>query len=796
MKKRGYHLFGFLFLFLVTVTPTQAQRGYGRVVAVGDGEVLVGEPANQMSPGVVYVYRRDGAGNWTESAQLMASDATAGDRFGQAIALRDQVMMVGAAPQESGIGVVYVYEKAGSGTWREVARLQPSDGGKDSGFGTAIVLGGRGDVAMIGSPTQNDRAGAVYVFRRDTGGGWSQEQKLTGSDVQSGDRFGGAVAVDGDKALIGAPGQDTSTGAVYAFRRDADGSWRQLSKVTGNGLEQRSDFGATVALEGNSAFIGAPGANGSVGTVFAFGYDGVTGAWSQNSRLSPFDGERRYRFGSSIAFTGSETWIGAPGATGGGRVYRFRRDPVSSDWMGSIKLASRQVEGRDGFSGGLAVRGQIAVAGAPGDDFGAGTAIVFEQDAGGGTWSEQAKIFSEIKGIEPVVGDQADCEEGSAHVFDCSEINLVSFLPVHAIGGDRGVRTNDIWGWTDPETGKEYALVGLSNAASFVDISDPFNPVYVGKLPLPEGARPSVWRDIKVYKDHAFIVSDGAGNHGMQVFDLTQLRDVRNSPVVFEETAHYDGIHSAHNIVINGETGFAYSVGSSAGGETCGGGLHMINIQDPTNPTFAGCFSDPATGRRNTGYSHDAQCVIYRGPDREHRGKEICLGANETALSIADVTDKDNPVALARASYPNVGYAHQGWLTEDHKYFYMNDELDELQRNFVGTRTLIWDVTDLDDPLLVKEYLSENPATDHNLYIRGDFMYQSNYNSGFRLFNIRDRENPVPVGFLDTVPYGEDGPGMGGSWSNYPFFASGVIIVTSGNEGLFLVKRKRPEIIP
>ncbi len=464
--------------------------------------------------------------------------------------------------------------------------------------------------------------------------------------------------------------------------------------------------------------------------------------------------------------------------------------------MGSIKLASRQVEGRDGFSGGLAVRGQIAVAGAPGDDFGAGTAIVFEQDAGGGTWSEQAKIFSEVKGIEPVVGDQADCEEGSAHVFDCSEIDLVSFLPVHAIGGERGVRTNDIWGWTDPQTGKEYALVGLSNAASFVDISDPFNPVYVGKLPLPEGARPSVWRDIKVYMDHAFIVSDGAGNHGMQVFDLTQLRDVRNPPVVFEETAHYDGIYSAHNIVINGETGFAYSVGSSAGGETCGGGLHMINIQDPTNPTFAGCFADPATGRRNTGYSHDAQCVIYRGPDREHRGKEICLGANETALSIADVTDKDHPVALARASYPDVGYTHQGWLTEDHKYFYMNDELDELQRNFVGTRTLIWDVTDLDDPLLVKEYLSENPASDHNLYIKGDFMYQSNYNSGFRLFNIRDRENPVPVGFLDTVPYGEDGPGMGGSWSNYPFFASGVIIVTSGNEGLFLVKRKRPEIIP
>jgi choice-of-anchor B domain-containing protein len=564
--------------------------------------------------------------------------------------------------------------------------------------------------------------------------------------------------------------------------------------VTATGLEQRNGFGATVVLEGNTALIGAPGAGGTVGTVFAFVYDAATGEWREESRLAPLDGGRRYEFGASIALTGSETWIGAPGAAGGGRVYRFRREP-SGDWMGSIKLASRQVEGRDGFSGTLAVRGEIAVAGAPGDDFGAGTAIVFEQDAGGATWTEQAKILSDVKGIDPVIGDQADCDQGNAHVFGCNEVDLVSFLPVHTIGGERGVRTNDVWGWTDAQTGNEYAIVGLSNAASFVDVSDPFNPIYLGKLPLHEGARPSTWRDMKVYKDHAFIVSDGSGDHGMQVFDLTQLRAVADAPVVFEETAHYDGIHSAHNIVINEATGYAYSVGSSAGGETCGGGLHMINIEDPRNPTFAGCFADPATGRASTGYSHDAQCVVYHGPDREHQGKEICMGANETALSIADVTDKENPVALSQASYPNVAYSHQGWFSEDHSYFYMNDELDELQRNFVGTRTLIWDVTDLDDPVLAREYLSENTASDHNLYISGDFMYQSNYQSGFRVFNIRDRENPVPVGFLDTVPYGEDGPGMGGSWSNYPFFESGVILVTSGNEGLFLVKRKSPEIL-
>ncbi len=186
--------------------------------------------------------------------------------------------------------------------------------------------------------------------------------------------------------------------------------------------------------------------------------------------------------------------------------------------------------------------------------------------------------------------------------------------------------------------------------------------------------------------------------------------------------------------------------------------------------------------------------MTYDGPDIEHQGKEICFGANETALSIADVTDKDNPVKLAHASYPNVGYSHQGWLTEDHRYFYMNDELDELQGKVDGTRTLVWDVEDLDDPQLVREYFSENKSSDHNLYIQGNLMYQSNYLSGLRIYDISDVENPVQVGFFDTMPFGDDAPGFGGSWSNYPFFESGAIVVTSMNEGLFILKKKEVDI--
>ena len=209
----------------------------------------------------------------------------------------------------------------------------------------------------------------------------------------------------------------------------------------------------------------------------------------------------------------------------------------------------------------------------------------------------------------------------------------------------------------------------------------------------------------------------------------------------------------------------------------------MLNLDDPSRPTFDGCYADTATGRSLTGYAHDAQCVIYRGPDAEHVGKEICLGSNETALSIADLTDKNAPVTLASASYPNVAYAHQGWLTEDHRYFYMNDEGDEPSGLVEGTRTLVWDVQDLDDPILVHEYIAETSATDHNLYIVGDVMYQSNYDAGFRVIDISEPERPVEIGYFDTSPYQG-----GASWSNYPFFESGIIAVTGTGDGLFILR--------
>lgn len=372
------------------------------------------------------------------------------------------------------------------------------------------------------------------------------------------------------------------------------------------------------------------------------------------------------------------------------------------------------------------------------------------------------------------------CVDGMADTYPCQNVDLLSFLPLSDIGGGSG---NDIWGWTDPVTGQEFALMGRTSGAAFVDISDPENPVYLGNLPTHTGN--SIWRDIKVYADHAYIVSEASG-HGMQVFDLTQLRNVTTPPVTFSETAHYDDLGSAHNIVINEDSGFAYAVGASS----CSGGLHMIKLNPPTSPTFAGCFSED-------GYTHDAQCVIYNGPDADHQGKEICFNANEDTLTIVDVTNKGQigtgPVELSRTGYNGSAYTHQGWLTPDHHYFLMDDELDE-QSYGNNTRTYIWDVSDLDAPALLGHYTGSTPAIDHNLYTRDNFVFEANYHAGLRILDTSDvaNANLEEVAYFDTYP-ASNSPSFNGAWSVYPYFESGVVIVSGIERGLFVL---RPDLGP
>jgi len=769
--------------------------------AVTDGEViLIAEPVVQDEPATVYAFTREGSG-WSQSATLSAPEHEGGDFFGRFMALTDDELIVGGTLLDESHGGIWVYDRTPQGpVFRTFLRPDAVEAG--SSFGRYGLVAD--DLLFVSALGHNERRGAVHVFHRQ-GGEWMHEAVLSPSDADASEFSGWTVAYEDGRLLTGAlqASQELEQrGAAYIYRRGDDGAWEQEARLTlaEDASRPGDSFGFAVAWMDGRALISAAGRDGGRGEVFTYARDPMSGAWQAGPSLAAFDRQPGAQFGASILPRDGEVWIGAPGADGSGRIYRITYE--DGEFGSATKLASnREMDSGDGFGAVLAQSpgGDLVIAGQTNDDSGLGSAIILARE--GGEWTAASKLMGPTEaGLPALVGGEIQCASGTADQFGCDNVSIQSFLPVSAIGGGRGAQTNDVWGWTDPETGAEIAIVGRTDGTAFIDISDPANPVFLGNLPKTEGSVSNAWRDMKVYRDHVYVVADGAGNHGVQVFDLRQLRDVSSPPVTFEETTHYAGIASAHNIVINEETGYAYAVGSNGGGETCGGAYHMIDIRNPASPTFAGCFGDPNTGNAGTGYSHDAMCIVYDGPDSEHVGKEVCFGSNENALSIADVTDKDNPSAISSADYPNVGYAHQGWITADHRYFYMNDEGDEsasIQAGtpMEGTRTLIWDVSDLDDPVMVKEHFGETFTIDHNLYIKDDLMYQSNYVSGLRILDIGDPQNPVEVGFLDTVPWSEEVE-FDGSWSNYPYFESGTIVVSSGAEGVFFLKYDPQELVP
>jgi len=271
-----------------------------------------------------------------------------------------------------------------------------------------------------------------------------------------------------------------------------------------------------------------------------------------------------------------------------------------------------------------------------------------------------------------------------------------------------------------------------------------------------------------------------ASNHGMQIFDLNLLLTATPN-TQFTATAHFNQFGKAHNIFINEDTGYAYVVGSTTGIIDCNEGIHVINLESETVPLFAGCYGD-------RGYTHDIQCVVYDGPDSTYSDREICFASNEDKLDIIDVTNKSEIELLSSFSYHGSFYVHQGWLTEDRKYFLIDDELDEYvtaDNHF----TMIVDVSKLDDPVLVEKFEGASPAVDHNQYILGDFTYQANYRAGLEILKLSDLENGKleRIGFFDT--YVKDNANeFNGAWSNYPYLPSGVVLLSDIEQGLFIVR--------
>jgi choice-of-anchor B domain-containing protein len=349
---------------------------------------------------------------------------------------------------------------------------------------------------------------------------------------------------------------------------------------------------------------------------------------------------------------------------------------------------------------------------------------------------------------------------GSAQ-FESSNVSMLFNIEPAGLGATAG---NDCWGYVSP-SGREYAIVGLNNRVAFVEVTNPNSPVILETIPHTS----STWCDIKVYQHYAYAVTEATGT-GIQVIDMS---DIDNGNVTLVRTITSPG--RTHNLALDPVSGYLYTCGSRDGTGT----TMCFSLADPADPVRVG-----ANSMSGTTYQHDAIVVTYtEGP---YAGRQILFGFSENrGVDIRDVTDKNAPVLIKRATYPSMRYCHQGWLSADRRYLYVDDETDEGGLG-INTRTLVFDVANLDAPVYLTNFSSGMPASDHNQYWDDGFLFQANYKSGLRIFDVlAEPVSPPQSGWFDTHPE-TNSSGYLGAWSVYPYFPSGTVIVSDINRGLFV----------
>lgn len=352
---------------------------FGRSVSVSGDTVLVGATGD----GSAYVFVRSSSG-WSQQAKLTAEDAGAASQFGNTVALDDHTAVIGAysdATNGSESGAAYVFVRDGT-SWSQQEKLTADDTTEGDRFGFSVALDG--DTLVVGAPRDDDsfsNSGAAYVFVRN-GGSWSQEAKLNANDAAEEDEFGNAVAVNNNSIVVGAFDDDagfSNNGSAYVFVRNGN-SWSQQDKLTAEDATNFGNFGSSVAIDNDTVVIGAIGDNNSTGAAYVFLRDGSS--WSQQAKLAADDGANFEQFGNSAAVTGDTAVIGARTDSitgyGNGSAYVFIRD--GSSWSQQTKLVASDTSISDSFGQGVDLDGKTIIIGAPGNDdadVNSGSAYVF-----------------------------------------------------------------------------------------------------------------------------------------------------------------------------------------------------------------------------------------------------------------------------------------------------------------------------------------------------------------------------------------------------------------------------------
>ena len=400
--------------------------------------------------------------------KLTASDGAMINQFGDSVAISGYTAVIGAprdndSGTNSGSSYVFVRDSQ-TGLWREQAKLLPSDGVASDWFGESVAISG--DTAIVGAFRDDDSgsdSGSAYVFVRDPQtGSWREQAKLLPSDGATGDWFGLSVAISGNTAIVGAYRDDDSgsdSGSAYVFVHDPQtGSWREQTKLLPSDGATGDWFGLSVAISGNTAIVGAfkdDDSDSDSGSAYVFVHDPHIGIWREQAKLLASDGAAGDWFGKSVAISGDTAVIGAfkddDSGSDSGSSYVFVRDPQTGIWREQAKLLASDGAAGDWFSWSVAISGDTAVIGASKDDdsgSGSGSAYVFERDPLTGSWSKLAKLLAsdgaagdwfgesaKISGNFVIIGatfdDDLGMNSGSTYIYEQEKADR---LPVDILG--------------------------------------------------------------------------------------------------------------------------------------------------------------------------------------------------------------------------------------------------------------------------------------------------------------------------------------------------------------------------
>ena len=414
----------------LTASDAQAEDSFGISVSISGDTAIVAarfEDAEGTNAGAAYVYQRDqgGANTWGEVTKLIASDAEAGDYFGTSVAVDGDIAIVGARFESAGgfqAGAAYVFQRdqGGANAWGEVRKLIASDAQATDWFGATVAVSG--DTAVVGAYLEDsggDFAGAAYVFQRDQGGAdnWGEVTKLMASDTQAEDEFGASVAISGDTVIVGAFLEDAGgdrAGAAYVFQRDQGGqdNWGEVTKLMASDAQAGDFFGIGVAVSDDTVVVGADNddAGGDLaGAAYVFQRDqGGADNWGEVTKLTASDAEAGDFFGSGVSVDGDTAVVGAfREGNGAGAAYVFGRDEGGGgNWGEVTKLTASDAQVGDFFGIRVAISGNTAIVGAHHEDAGG-------NDAGA------AYLFASDGGPPPTLPGDANCD-GNVNAIDAA----------------------------------------------------------------------------------------------------------------------------------------------------------------------------------------------------------------------------------------------------------------------------------------------------------------------------------------------------------------------------------------